>query len=537
MNKVILFGLDGASFNIIKPWVEKGYLPAFAHILQEGSSGVLKSTYPPVTVPAWAAMLTGKNPGRLGYHDFSERKNGSYHFGSVNIRWDEIDPVWKIASDLGKRVCIFNVPTTPLATYPLNGVFVAGPGPLELGLGARWAIPESVNNLLKTVDYKNAHNIPQGLSTSQLLMHMKHLAELQCKLATQFLKQEQWDLYIFCLFVTDLAEHICLGNGRDMSALLSIYKIADLWLSNLLENMPKKCNLLIVSDHGQTEGRSFVDLNTWLMNQGFLVTKPNRRRWLSRAGIYNTLSRWKLFPLYKRLTAKKHLAQMDVFLKKCIPWENKLVEITDWSQTQAYSISTSGIFINLQGREPQGFVRTSDYDVLREKIITALQTLTCTETGMKVIRRVHRREEVYRGEFLEKMPDVVIEWEDGYGNIVSEGIPRRDTLHYSKHRFHSGVHTRDGIFMAYGPDIERDKDIGIAQIVDVAPTLLHLMGIPIPNDIDGQVQINILKSISQLRNLPKFLSTNQDNNCEQKVYSPEEENAIKKRLKDLGYLD
>lgn len=121
LNKVILFGLDGASFNLIRPWVQKGHLPAFARLFREGTYGVLKSTYPPVTVPAWASMLTGNNPGRLGYCDFSERKNGSYHFGSVNIRWDEINPVWKIVSDLGMRVCVFNVPTTPLPTYPLNG--------------------------------------------------------------------------------------------------------------------------------------------------------------------------------------------------------------------------------------------------------------------------------------------------------------------------------------------------------------------------------------------------------------------------------
>jgi len=83
--QVILFGLDAASSNVIQAWVEEGQLPTFARMLREGSHGILKSTLPPVTVPAWAAMLTGKNPGRLGYCDFSERKDGSYHFGAVNL--------------------------------------------------------------------------------------------------------------------------------------------------------------------------------------------------------------------------------------------------------------------------------------------------------------------------------------------------------------------------------------------------------------------------------------------------------------------
>lgn len=538
MHKVILFGLDGASFNLIQPWVKDGSLPTFARLLKEGAHGVLKSTHPPVTVPAWAAMLTGKNPGRLGYHHFSERKEGSYHFGSVNLRWDEIDPVWKVANDHSKQVCIFNVPTTPIPRYFLNGIFVAGSGPLEIGLGSRYAIPERINKLLEALRYREAMSMPSNLSTPQILGKLQKSAELQCQLATQLLTEETWDLFIFCIFVTDLAEHLCLkyGDKEDNSSeLLKIYQTADRWLGEVLNHIPEDCNLMIVSDHGQTASRGIVDLNTWLMENGFLVTKPSRRRWISRSDIYRFLSRWDMYPFYKRLSSIKSLSCIDETLKKKIPWEKNLLQETDWSRTQAYSISSAGIFINLAGREPKGIVGTGEYGQLREKIISSLRNLRSPETGEKIVLRALRREEVYQGEFLEKMPDIVVEWEDGYSNLVSEGIPRRQMISKSEQRFHGGVHTRDGIFIAWGPDIAKGKELDRMWIVSVAPTLLYLLGLPIPSDLDGRVLTEILSNPPE--EIPYSPAGNNKKSPQMWKYSPEEDKAILKRLRDLGYAD
>ena len=552
MQKVILLGLDGASYNVIQPWVDEACLPAFARLLREGSHGVLKSTFPPVTVPAWAAMMTGKNPGRLGYHDFSERKDGSYHFGAVNLRWDEIGPAWKIASDHGKQVCVFNVPTTPVPTYPLNSIFVAGPGPLELGLGGRWARPERVQHQLQAVEYDKAMSMPAGLSAPEILAHLQQQAELQCQLATRFLAEEPWDLFIFCLFVTDLAEHLCLGteeqgspaqsgrareqgSGGDVGALLRIYQVADKWLGGVLDNLPEGCNLIVVSDHGQAPARWMLDLNSWLKEQGFLLTKQGRRRWLGRRDIYGLISRWGLFPLYKRLTAYETLSRVDVALKKRIPWERRLLEVTDWPRTQAYSISNGGIFVNRRGREPQGCVAEEEYDLLREKLIAALRTMPDPETGKPVIRRSFRREEVYQGEFLEKMPDVIVDWEEGYSNLVSEGIPRCEVFTPPAHRFHGGVHTRDGILIGWGPDIATGKDIGRARIVSVAPTLLYLLGLPVPTGLDGEVLTGLLRpeSLSPIQTGPQ----GEGGTPSEGGISPSDEAAILDRLRQWGYLD
>jgi len=117
-----------------------------------------------------------------------------------------------------------------------------------------------------------------------------------------------------------------LGNGAGMHALLKIYQVADRWLGELLGRLGDGCNLVVVSDHGQAPARWMLDLNSWLKEQGFLLTKQGRRRWLGRRDIYGLISGWGLFPLYKRLTAYETLGRVDVALKKRIPWERRLLE-------------------------------------------------------------------------------------------------------------------------------------------------------------------------------------------------------------------
>jgi len=158
------------------------------------------------------------------------------------------------------------------------------------------------------------------------------------------------------------------------------------------------------------------------------------------------------------------------------------------------------------------------------------------ETGERVVQAIWRREEVYSGPYLEKMPDIAIEWRDGYENRIAEGQSTGDLFKRPDRRYSGGGHTRDGIFMAYGPDIEPNKDINVAQIVDIAPTLLHLLGLPVPEDIDGQVLTAALKPIPRLQEVRQTRSPRHDEHAP-RTYSRAEGEAIKGRLRELGYMD
>ena len=542
MNKAILVGLDGASFNIIDPWIEDGSLPTFARLKKDGVHGVLKSTIPSSTVPGWAAMLTGKSPGKLGYCDLSQRIPGSYRIGPTDFRWDAMNPVWHIASDQGRRVCVINVPTTAVPTRSLNGIFIAGRGPLATD--RQLAVPDRIQKRLEEIGYRDSVALPPGLVGPELMEHLTAIATQQCQLALELLVEENWDFYAFCLFVTDLANHICLGEEipgyqypeRARQDLLRIYQIADRYLGRLLEAMPEGCNVTIASDHGQTTNRWIIDLNQWLLDQGLLRTKQARNvRW-TRQRLLRILRDTGLLPWYKRLTSGKLMRRADQAVRGRVPLENIGSHVTDWSATQAYSINKQGIFVNLEGREPRGMVSAGEYEGVRQRLIDGLNDLRDPETGEKIVQEVWRREEVYSGPYLEKMPDIAIEWRWGYENRITEGQPTGTLFKRPDRRYTGGVHTRDGLFMAYGPDIQPNGDLRVVQILDVAPTLTHLLGLLVPDDIDGQVSLRTLRPLPRLQEVRRMRPT-QPVVSEERRYSQREEAAIKKRLKDLGYMD
>src|SRR4030042_6947088 len=123
--RVIVMGLDGATFDLILPWVEQGYLPTFKRLMKEGAWGELESTTPPLTGPAWSSFITGKNPGRHGIYDFVKRNPQGYQWQTINATHRDGMSLWRLLSDHGRKVVVFNVPVT----YPpeaVNGVMISG---------------------------------------------------------------------------------------------------------------------------------------------------------------------------------------------------------------------------------------------------------------------------------------------------------------------------------------------------------------------------------------------------------------------------
>jgi Type I phosphodiesterase / nucleotide pyrophosphatase len=125
MDRLLIIGLDGATFDVITPWAQEGKLPNLRKLLENGAHGALKSTIPPMSPPAWTSFMTGKNPGKHGVFDFTARKPYSYDIEFVNARWRRAETIWKIMSEEGKRICVLGVPFT----YPpeaVNGVMISG---------------------------------------------------------------------------------------------------------------------------------------------------------------------------------------------------------------------------------------------------------------------------------------------------------------------------------------------------------------------------------------------------------------------------
>ncbi len=123
--KIIVIGLDGATFDLIKPWAEAGYLPTLNRILQSGAHGVMRSTVPPMTAPAWTTFATGSNPGQHRLYDWIAREPDSYKFTPVTALDGKAPTIYTLLSEYGRSVVALNIPMT-YPPVPVNGVMVSG---------------------------------------------------------------------------------------------------------------------------------------------------------------------------------------------------------------------------------------------------------------------------------------------------------------------------------------------------------------------------------------------------------------------------
>jgi len=252
-----------------------------------------------------------------------------------------------------------------------------------------------------------------------------------------------------------------------------------------IEKFLKRFNfdtIIIFSDHGfESRSRYNLHTNTWLEQEGYLRM------------IGGTMMS-RLYDLMKRMIPMKLIANIRIMIKKMESSKGverpKVIPGVDWSRTKAYQSCRWGINIvreNLEGGE---------YEPLREEIIQKLREMKFDNKA--VMREVYKREEVFSGKYTEKIPDIVFSaGRDFYTSsfpsirIIEEQKEPKDGI--------TGEHNsiRDGIFIAFGKDIKNGFEIEGARILDVAPTVLHIFGAPIPEDMDGRVLTEIFRDGSE----------------------------------------
>jgi hypothetical protein len=211
----------------------------------------------------------------------------------------------------------------------------------------------------------------------------------------------------------------------------------------------------------------------------------------------------------------------------------------DWSRTRAYTLggNLTGIWVNLKGREPQGCVSPgAEYEQVRDQLIARLRAMRDPSDGLPIATKIYRREEVYQGPYLDRAPDVLFETRDeqyiGFGmqEFVTNRLAEPSPLF-------SGTHRRAGMVSLSGAPFRKGARLNAHQIVDLAPTILHLLGYTIPSDMDGQVMSEALTAQFHASHPiqisgESWLPSPDDHSG----YSVEDEAAISERLKGLGYL-
>jgi predicted AlkP superfamily phosphohydrolase/phosphomutase len=306
--------------------------------------------------------------------------------------------------------------------------------------------------------------------------------------------------------------------------------------------MSSGTNLFLVSDHGFGPAHKSFHVNRFLQECGLLVMGQ-----IEGHGIPSVLSRVGLTP--HRL--RNLMRRVDVLgLRRLV---GRMARVTlgrqldaslalpvDWSRTQAVSGSpaTEGIFVNLKGREPQGIVESgAPYEALRERLAAELASLSDPDTGEPLLRAVYRREDLYQGPFLDQLPDLVFDLGDSpylasdappAGRAVIEPLPK-DYL--------QGKHRPTGIFVAAGPDIRKGARILEARIVDVAPTVLYALDLPVPEDMDGRPLLDIFEPDFRAAHPVRYAKARKPTKAaEGSSYDEEDAAEMERRLRGLGYV-
>ncbi|MFQ5456203.1 MAG: alkaline phosphatase family protein [Nitrospirota bacterium] len=564
-NRVVVIGLDGATFDLIKPWAAEGKLPNLARLLKEGTHGELRSTIPSMTFPAWNSFMTGKNPGKHGVLDFTERKPNSYEVQFVNARMRRSQTIWRILSDRGYSVGVMAVPVT----YPpesVNGFMISGfdaPG-MTSPRGDNSMYPKELyaelkENVGEYVVTSNIRNDILGGRRDIAIRKILDTLERKGAHARYLLKKYAPDFFMVLFGETDLVGHnfwhLHDSNSpyynkkegeKYKDAILKVYQMADKNIGKLLELIDDNTTLIIMSDHGHGGcSDKAIYLNNWLAEKGFLKFANTSYH----SGVNLFLDGLKNMGL-RYIPAK---IKGQIMRSKSIMFVNKIesrirFSHIDWSGTRAYSEETPhfpAIWINLKGREPMGIVEPEEYDAIRDQIIDELSAFSDPETGQKIVKRIYRREEIYKGNYVENAPDLIIDWNlnNGYTYLNKMSRPSKDRLSLRKleswevHTARYGSHREFGIFIARGNGIPSGGQIKHPEIIDLAPTILYLLGLPIPHDIDGRVLDEIFKDgAKKPYTIYEDTDTSNRMKSDGNLYSPEEENLIRERLEGMGYL-
>ncbi len=538
--KVVVIGLDGAPYDLVRRWTAANELPALAALMREGVWGRLDSVLPYQSVAAWTSFMTGTSPAKHGHFDFVTRAPGTRTVVHVNNA-DTIDgrTLWTLLGEGGRRIGVLNVPVT-YPVRPVNGFMV--PDWLTPSLARSPTYPPKLAEELRRrfgdylFEFRSGPYEAGRQGEAQFLKDLYQTTRGRAESALYLLETQSWDFFMVVFTGPDTMQHFLwhytdpTHPRHDPAAVaaqgdevLKYYRMLDRIVAEFRARLAPETRLFVVSDHGFGPFVKLFNANKLLMDLGLLVMERVPVR--NRSGLLDLIERVDVLNLRQRLSRRlRH---------KVFNWI--MAPPVDWSRTKAYSgaPTENGIYINLRGRGPHGAVPMDEYEVLRNAIISALLAVRDPENGHQVVERVYRKEELYRGPYLGQMPDLLLVMAPGY-ELAESFDARRMFLAPTRRR--TGTHRPEGVLIACGKGIVQGVEIAPASLLDVAPTLLYLAELPIPSDMDGRV-LDIFEEAFRRRHPVLSTDGSRAGGPRTPVWDQSEEEEVKERLRQLGYLE
>ncbi len=553
MTKVLIIGIDSATFDIIHPMMERGRLPNLHNLIKSGSSGQLRSTIPPVTPPAWVSFMTGKNPGKHGVFDFYVSPSYGYIRPVWNSKYIKAKTIWRILSDNGLKVGVVNLPMTH-PPEEINGFIIPGMQ-YSFDEGKNFSHPPELMQEIQELfgEYRVLYGDLESLYTNnldRLLDEWRKIFEIRRQSVLHLMEHKTWGIFMAVFYSIDVMQHhfwrffdkehplydskLAQKYGNIIP---EFYEKVDAAIGEMLNKIDEDTIIFVVSDHGAGAEKDAFYVNNWLHQEGFL----NFRNVLSPL--------WRIkFPhmFYKVLRRLKFpgiawtvpLDKLKTLGSAIDPREGLNIPFfVDWKRTRAYAgnHTEQGIYINLAGREPLGIVkRGREYEGIRESIIKKLKEIRKPERGGFLNIKIYKKEEVYHGPYVDDAPDIFVEI-DGIECLMQKEFYHKELFGLPNKS--SGTHRMDGILIIKGKGIKPNFTIKGARIIDIAPTILYSLGIPVQEDMDGRILYHVFTDAYKENNPVSYSHASEIQvGRGEGIFSEEESGKIKKSLRDLGYF-
>ncbi len=456
MRKVFVIGLDCAEPTLVfDQW--RAHLPNLSRLMAGGTYGELTSTIPAITVPAWASMLSSRDPGQLGCYGFRNRADYTYENMTIaTARMIKVDRVWDILSRLGKRVIVAAVPQT-YPVRPVNGYMISCF--LTPSTQSQYTYPAELKGEIEAlIPGEYMVDVPQFRTDNKehLLQQIYEMADQQHQVVKYLLSTKPWDFFMHVDMGVDRIHHGFWkffdprhplyepGNPYE-NAIRDYYIYLDGQIGEWLQWLDDDTVVLVVSDHGAKPMMGGIAFNEWLKQEGYLHLE--------------------------------YQPEGIVPLEKCeVDWDRTLA----WGSGGYYA----RLFLNVKGREPNGIIDPADYERVRDELRDKIAAITDPQ-GVNLGSVAFKPEEIYQ-EVNGIAPDLIVYFGNlSWRSVGSLGLNRIHTFENDTGPDDAN-HAQEGLYILFDPKAHGQGPGPRRHVTDIAPTILELMGVPIPSGMQGQ---------------------------------------------------
>jgi len=452
--KLVVMGLDSAPPELVFDKF-RDQLPNIRGLMEQGVYARMRSSDPPITIPAWMVMTTGKSPGSLGLYGFRHRKGYSYTDGwiasSLSVKAEKI---WDILARAGMRVCVVGVPPSYPPT-PVNGEMVSCF--ITPDANREYTHPPELKREIEALVGPYPFDVEfRTDQRDQLLKNLHEMTQSHFRVIEHLMTTKPWDFFMFVEIGLDRVHHAFWkyydkehpkyvpGNQYE-NVILDYYKRLDEHVGRLLKRIDDDTVVVVVSDHGVKGMRGAFCVNEWLIREGYLVLKerPKTVTELEKASV-------------------------------------------DWSRTRAWAWGGyyARVFFNLKGREREGTIEPTHFEQERDELARRLTQIR-DRAGRRMETHVYKPETLYPISIGDR-PDLMVYFDNLFWR--SAGTLGHEDIYLSENDTgpDNAVHSRHGIFILRDRGIEQRGEIAEIDILDIAPTLLERMKVPIPRPMEGE---------------------------------------------------